>query len=73
MDVNKQRFLHYLEFYKTIYDMNEDDRPDDEILQNHILCDEWVRKYLLNQKKERKELERQTTKSKKHETQKVNF
>jgi hypothetical protein len=35
-------FLHFLEFYKNIYDMMENERPPENIIDNCLLCDEWL-------------------------------
>jgi hypothetical protein len=55
MDTNKIRFLHWINFYSNIYDLEEKERPKKEIIDNDILLDEWVRLYNAKQKRPQKQ------------------
>jgi hypothetical protein len=56
LDENLVNFLHYLEFYKRIYEIDKEERPKEIIIKNHILCDEWLRVYISNKDMERRKL-----------------
>jgi hypothetical protein len=51
MDDNKVRFLHWLNFYNSIYELDKKERPSQDIIDNDVLLDEWVRLYNLKQAK----------------------
>jgi len=68
-------FLYYLEFYNKIYEIEKDERPSDEVITNHFLCDEWIRLYVDKMNRKRRELNRSSNQisGKKTERMTINF
>jgi hypothetical protein len=54
-NINQRLLLYYLDFYYRFSELDKDERPSPEIMRNHYLCDEWVRIYLLNLDRKKKE------------------
>ena len=61
---NVVTFLHYLDFYKKIYDLSDDEKPQEEIIQNPVLCDEWLRVYISKMKQKQRQINHSSGKSK---------
>jgi hypothetical protein len=57
LNVNQETLLRYLEFYKKIYEIDEDKRPKEQIINNIYLCDEWLRVYVNDIRKKQKNME----------------
>ena len=50
LDINKENLIHWLEFYKGIYELERSERPRDEIIADDFLLDDWVERYIQKQK-----------------------
>jgi len=53
---NTVSFLHYLEFYKKLYELPEEEQPPEHIINNPILCDEWLRVYISKMKQKQRQM-----------------
>jgi len=75
LNLNKLQldFLYYLEFYNKIYEIEKDERPSDEVIQNSFLCDEWIRLYIDKMDRKRREMNKSVGKTKGHERMTINF
>lgn len=56
LDDNKITLLHYLEFYNRIFELDEDKKPNIQIIRNRFLCDEWLRVYMSNMERDRRKI-----------------
>ena len=56
LDTNKITLLHYLIFYKRIYELDDGKKPEDYIIKNRFLCDEWLRLFMSEMKREQRKL-----------------
>ena len=54
LNKNKIELLHWLEFYKSINDLPEEDRPRKEVIEDDSLCDNWLQNYFHKRKMESK-------------------
>lgn len=55
LNPNMQLLLYYLDYYYRFSELDKDERPAPEIMRNHFLCDEWVRIYIANLDRQKKE------------------
>ena len=56
LDVNKVAFLSYLELYSGLMDLQQKNEGPTEItLNNWVLCDEWIKRYVEKRKREMKQ------------------
>jgi hypothetical protein len=70
LDTNQIDFLHYLEFYSRLLELDES--PPKEIMNNRFLCDEWVKEYVGKKKIEKLRANKSTGSTKK-ESMSVDF
>jgi hypothetical protein len=74
LDVNKTTFLHYLIFYKRIYELDYEKKPEDYIIKNRFLCDEWLRLYMAEIRREQRKLNTNSLSSnKKSDSMQIDF
>lgn len=50
-DINKVNFMYWCKFYyQNVYSLEEEDRPNEYVLEHDILLDDWLEKKIFKEK-----------------------